>query len=156
LVLNPQGRHYSSLKAHLDATHEPDAYFDQDAIFLERNSRDFARRCKIIDANADAICTFLYNHKSDSPNSPIKEVFYPKYITPEHYSRCRLPGGGDGGLFSVTFTSKKASEAFFDALPVYKGPSLGNEFHVGVPRLPFLHITRNLDWPKEVWRPRKA
>ena len=38
-------------------------------------------------------------------------------------------GGGyhDGGLFSLTFTSLAASSAFFDALPCYKGPSLGNE-----------------------------
>lgn len=148
LVLNPQGRHYSVLKAYMDATHERDAYFDQDAIFLERNSRDFARRCKIIDANADAICTFLYNHKSNSPNSPIKEVFYPKYITPEHYSRCRLPGGGDGGLFSVTFTSKKASEAFFDALPVYKGPSLGTNFTLACPFTILAHYTE-LVWAGE-------
>ncbi|KAK7043860.1 Cystathionine gamma-synthase [Paramarasmius palmivorus] len=148
MVLNPQSRHYANLKAKMDATYEANAYFDQDAIFLERNSRDFARRSQVINANTEAICSFLHNHKSSSPNTPIKDVFYPKYTTTEHYQHCQLPGGGYGGLFSVTFTSNAASQAFFDALPVYKGPSLGTNFTLACPFTILAHYTE-LDWARE-------
>jgi cystathionine beta-lyase/cystathionine gamma-synthase len=36
-----------------------DVYFDEDAIYMERNSRDFKRRIRIIDVNAEAACDFL-------------------------------------------------------------------------------------------------
>ncbi|KAK1231065.1 Cystathionine gamma-synthase [Marasmius sp. AFHP31] len=144
LVLNPQSRHYATLKETLRRTYE-DCYFDQDAIFMERNSRDFDRRIKIIDANAEAICDFLH-----SRSGVIKQVFYPKYITPEHYEPRLLKdrGGGYGGLFSITFTSAVASEAFFDNLACYKGPSLGTNFTLACPFTILAHYGE-LDWAEE-------
>ncbi|THU80921.1 PLP-dependent transferase [Dendrothele bispora CBS 962.96] len=153
LVLNPQGKHYSKLKTHLDNNYE-DNLFDQDAIFLERNSRDFQRRVKVIDANAEAVCEFLRSQSptGGSPSGVVKDVYYPKYVTPNHYERCRIkdkasPGenGGFGGLFSVTFTSPAASHAFYDALSCYKGPSLGTNFTLASPYAILAHFTE-LDW----------
>ena len=139
LVLNPKGRHYDALKAHLVQTYE-DSYFGHDAIYMERNSRDFRRRAQIIDANTEAVCDFLRSHPET-----VKEVYYPKYTTPEHYAKCRVPGGGYGGLFSVTFHQADASRAFFDAMPFFKGPSLGTNFTLACPYTILGHYLE-LDW----------
>ncbi|GLB42245.1 putative cys/Met metabolism PLP-dependent enzyme [Lyophyllum shimeji] len=150
LVLNPGCRHYAALKAYMDATFE-DFFFNEDAIYMERNSRDFQRRIRIIDVNAQAVCDFLRSRSvaGGAAGSVIKEVFYPKYITPENYEVCRIktPGmeGGYGGLFSLTFTSATASHAFFDALPCYKGPSLGTNFTLACPFTILAHYAE-LDW----------
>jgi cystathionine gamma-synthase len=137
-----------------------DFYFDEDAIYMERNSRDFKQRIRLIDSNAEAICDFLRQRSlaGGASSSPaIKEVFYPKYITPENYNHCRIKGsvdgkavlgGGYGGLFSLTFTSLKASLAFFDALPCYKGPSLGTNFTLACPYTILAHFTE-LEWAAE-------
>ncbi|KDR80352.1 hypothetical protein GALMADRAFT_117071 [Galerina marginata CBS 339.88] len=154
LTLNPIGRHYSALKQYLGDTFE-DVYFDEDAIYMERNSRDFKRRIRVIDANTEAVCDFLRFRSvaGGAPSPAIKEVFYPKYITRENYDKCRIQSidpedgqvGGFGGLFSLTFTSVAASEAFFDALPCYKGPSLGTNFTLACPFTILAHFGE-LDW----------
>ena len=53
--------------------------------------------------------------------------------------------GGYGGLFSLTFASKAASEAFFDALECFKGPSLGTNFTLACPYTILAHFGE-LDW----------
>lgn len=126
LVLNPSRKHYIALKAQLTSSYE-DTYFDEDAIFMERNSRNFAKRVPLIDENAAAVCEYL--HSAVSSTSAITEVFYPKYMTSSNYEACRVrPSAGYGGLFSVSFASLQASRAFFDNLQCYKGPSLGTNF----------------------------
>ena len=141
------------------AANYEDSYFDEDAIYMERNSRDFRRRIAVIDANTLAVCELLRSRSSASassspPNTPavaVKDVFYPKWSTPQHYERCRVRGadgapvGGYGGLFSLTFTSVEASRAFFDALPFSKGPSLGTNFTLACPYTILAHYAE-LDW----------
>ena len=165
LVLNPQGKHYAALKATLQSTYE-DTYFEEDAIFLERNSRNFRRRIKTINANAEAVCEFLKSRSfmrgKDSAsgthtpqvdtvdNRLIKEVFYPKYTARANYDVCRsstlaIDESNFGGLFSVTFVSKIASEAFFNALACHKGPSLGTSFTLACPYTLLAHYNE-LDW----------
>jgi cystathionine gamma-synthase len=59
----------------------------------------------------------------------VKEVYYPKYNpTKDLFDHCRNEGGGYGGLFSVTFTTKPDAVKFFDSLRTAKGPSLGTNF----------------------------
>lgn len=145
IVLNPKGRHYAALKSHM-ATYE-DTYFDEDALFMERNSRDFAQRIRTVDDNTQAVCAFLRSRSTaeGAPSAVIKDVFYPKYMTPANYLRCKLPEGGYGGLFSLTFTSLAASKAFFDTLPCQKGPSLGTNFTLACPYTILAHYTE-LEW----------
>lgn len=107
---------------------------------MERNSRDFQRRTRIIDGNTEAVCDFLHAHPET-----VKCVYYPKFTTAEHYARCRLPGGGFGGLFSVTFHAPAAARAFFDALPFPKGPSLGTNFTLACPYTILGHYLE-LEW----------
>lgn len=156
-MLNPASRHYAALKCYLEATFE-DIYFDQDAIFLERNSRDFQERIKVIDKNAEIVCDFLRSNSvaGGKVSSVVKEVCYPKYTTPEHYERYRIQrhshpdgghggGGGYGGLFSVLFTSELASQVFFDALECCKGPSLGTNFTLACPFTILAHYAE-MEW----------
>ena len=120
---------------------------------MERNSRDFEQRIKTIDENAETICNFLRSRSlAGGAKSPaIKNVFYPKWETREHYDRCRVkdsagrPRGGFGGLFSLTFTSALASQIFFDTLPCHKGPSLGTNFTLVCPYTILAHYAE-LQW----------
>lgn len=153
LIINPNGRHCTSLKDHMTSTFE-DRFYDGDAICMERNSRDFYERVQGINIRAEAVCDLLRSHSvaANAPNAVIKEVFYPKYITPENYEHCRVKflklctptdegdesvreggGGGFGCLFSLTFTSAEASQAFFEALDCFKGLSFGLNITVACP-----------------------
>ncbi|KAM6493605.1 Pyridoxal phosphate-dependent transferase [Amanita muscaria] len=146
LVLNPNGHHYNALAAYMTAHYE-DTYYDEDAICMEQNSRDLQQRIKIIDTNAEALCDFLRSHSvaAGAAKTVIKEVFYPKYKTPENYERCRKTisnhnaslsssneVGGYGGLFSITFISNAASRAFYESLDCFRAPSLGTNFTLAV------------------------
>ena len=138
----------------MDASFE-DFYFDEDAIYMERNSRNFKQRIGVINSNTETVCDFLRQRSlTGGASSPvIKEVFYPKYITPDNYNHCRVKNvddktGGYGGLFSLTFTSLTASTAFFDALPCYKGPSLGTDFTLACPFTILAHFTE-LEWASQ-------
>ncbi|KAI9456363.1 PLP-dependent transferase [Lactarius psammicola] len=149
LVLNPARKHYVALKERLITRYE-DVYYDEDAIFMERNSRNFSQRAAKIDANAERVCDLLHaaSATQQNPSSPITEVFYPKWQTAAHYAarRRRLPGGGGfGGLFSLAFASPRAAEAFFDALACAKGPSLGTNFTLACPYTILAHYGE-LDW----------
>ena len=150
LVLNPKGRHYEVLKTTLKETYE-DVYFGEDSIFMERNSRKFQKRIKIINENAEAVCELL---KADSQltdnDKVIKDVYYPKYTTRENYIACRAADIPEdalafGGLFSITFVSETAAHAFFDALKCHKGPSLGTSFTLACPYTVLAHYLE-LDW----------
>ncbi|KIY50467.1 PLP-dependent transferase, partial [Fistulina hepatica ATCC 64428] len=148
LVLNPASRHYSRLKKTLASTYE-DSFFDEDAIYLERNSRDFRARIHRVDHNTQALCTYLVKQKISADvtgrNKAIKEVWYPRYTTPERYEACRVKDGCYGSVFSLTFSSLAVSRAFFDAMRCYKGPSLGTNFTLASPFAVLAHF-KELDW----------
>ncbi|KAH7039054.1 cystathionine gamma-synthase [Macrophomina phaseolina] len=121
-ILNPKGRYYDLLKKTWAAEYE-DNFWPEDAIFLERNSRDFVSRIERINSNAEAICEVLMKHPK------VKQVYYPKYSsTRANYDRCKRPTGGYGGLLSATFYSTEDAIKFFDHLDTAKGPSLGTNF----------------------------
>lgn len=138
-VYNPKGRMYRSLKKTLDIEYE-DNYWAEDAVFLERNSRDFVSRIARVNVNAEAIADALHS-------SPIvKEVYYPKYRpSKSYYEQCRNANGGYGGLLSVTFRHAEEAILFFDALEVQKGPSLGTNFTLSCPFVILAHYNE-LDW----------
>lgn len=91
LTLNPASPHYQELKATLSETYE-DNYYSSDAIFMERNSRDFRARVNKINQNTEALCDFLLDHTvtsgkalTEGKQPVLTGVFYPKYITPQNY-----------------------------------------------------------------------
>ncbi|KAH0562576.1 hypothetical protein GP486_002743 [Trichoglossum hirsutum] len=67
-VLNPRSQYYKLLKDTLVAEYE-DNYWAEDAIFMERNSRDFISRIDRININAEAICDALKAHPRGKPES---------------------------------------------------------------------------------------
>jgi cystathionine gamma-synthase len=150
--LNPAGRYYNQLQTWLAQNYE-DVYYDEDAIVMEYNSRDFVQRSNTINSNAEAICDYL---KTASPT--IAEVYYPKWQAPENYKAClrttpprsadAVPEPGYGGLFSVLFTSIAAAQGFYDTLSCAKGPSLGTNFTLSCPYAIIAHYYE-LDWAKD-------
>ncbi|KAL9024744.1 MAG: hypothetical protein Q9180_007822 [Flavoplaca navasiana] len=113
-ILNPLSRYYQALKRKMETEYE-DNYWAEDALFMERNSRDFVSRIARINVNAEAICSTLKASKYG-------------YSTRPFYEQYRSPTGGYGGLLSVTFRARAEAIAFYDALDTAKGPSLGTNF----------------------------
>ncbi|KAH8645605.1 pyridoxal phosphate-dependent transferase [Xylariales sp. PMI_506] len=143
LVLNPNRRYYTALKATLGKEFE-DTYWAEDVLFMERNSRDFLSRIDRINANSEAICEILLAHPT------VNKVYYPKYNeTRANYDACRTPSGGYGGLLSCTFKTKPQAVAFFDAIETAKGPSLGTNFTLTSPYVILAHY-QELDWAESL------
>lgn len=141
-ILNPQSKLYDSFRHTVDREYE-DNYWAEDAVFMERNSRDFISRIGRINTNAEAIASTLKNGKN------VKAVYYPMYVSSkDNYDRCRNTGGGYGGLLSVTFNRPEQAVAFFDALEVQKGPSLGTNFTLACPYTVLAHYAE-MDWTSE-------
>ncbi|KAG0056454.1 hypothetical protein BGZ83_004961 [Gryganskiella cystojenkinii] len=138
LVLNPHRKYYKQLKAAMETEYE-DLVWVEEAIFMERNSRTYRARIAKIDKSTEALCDYLRSHPK------VKEVYYPKYITKENYLTHKVEGAGFGGLFSVIFKNPDGAVDFYDALPFYKGPSLGTNFTLACPYTILAHYYE-LDW----------
>ena len=141
-VLNPRSRYYETLKDTLGQDYE-DNYWPEDAIFMERNSRDFVSRIHRINRNAEMICEAL----QASPF--VNGIYYPKYNECRNfYDLCRTEKGGYGGLLSVTFENTAQAVQFFDKLDTAKGPSLGTNFTLSSPYVILAHYGE-LEWAKQ-------
>jgi cystathionine gamma-synthase len=143
LILNPRApaASYAALKRVL-ATEYEDNQFEEDAVYLERNSRDFVARIARANANALAIVDVL---RAACP-SKVKQVYYPRDSpTRAFYDHCRLPNGGYGGLASATFHSVEDAALFYDHLETNKGPSLGTNFTLASPFVLLAHYGE-LEW----------
>ncbi|KAJ2781540.1 Cystathionine gamma-synthase [Coemansia javaensis] len=141
IVLNPAGARYAALHAAMGAVYE-DLMWCEDAVFLERNSRDFERRVAAINRNALAVAELL----RASPK--VASVRYPKFTTPDNYARIMrpTPEAGFGGLLTVFFAGgEPAARAFYDGLRCCKGPSLGTNFTLASPYTILAHFFE-LDW----------
>ncbi|KAA8915410.1 hypothetical protein TRICI_002443 [Trichomonascus ciferrii] len=133
LVLNPHGKYFQQYKKALEEQYE-DNFWAEDAIYLERNSRDFAERNTKINHNTEAVAKLFH----DSPL--VKDVFYPPYNpSKEQYDKVKVPSGGYGGLFSVVFKDPEDGKAFFDTVNTAKGPSLGTNFTLTSPYVILAH-----------------
>ncbi|KAK4556308.1 Cystathionine gamma-synthase [Recurvomyces mirabilis] len=139
MILSPQSRYYSKLKQVQETDYE-DKMFEEDALYLERNSRDFILRTDRINVNAEIVANMLRAHPA------VKQVNYPKYSPTKHfYDNCKLPDGGYGGLLSCTFHRMEDAQVFYDYLETQKGPSLGTNFTLSSPFVILAHYNE-LDW----------
>ncbi|RYP50402.1 hypothetical protein DL768_004077 [Monosporascus sp. mg162] len=133
-ILNPQSRHYGKLQEILSDIFE-DTYFPEDAKVMARNCADFPQRVKRINRNTQDVANVLH-----SRTDLVKHVYYPSIGPSKHfYDLVRRPEGGYGYLLSVEFVKPAAAVAFFDALRVAKGPSLGTNFTLACPYTLFAH-----------------
>lgn len=154
LVLNPRSPRAKSLRAVLEANYQ-DTLWPEDAIFLERNSRNFVARIAHIDRNAETVSDYLREHSQAGgcADSVVEDVFYPKYVTRHHYDAYRrehpyvegAERSGFGGLISVQFSSIAPAQAFYNNLAVFKGPSLGTNCTLACPYTLLAHYSE-LDW----------
>lgn len=132
------------LKSIIKGLNLPSLYI-ADAVTLEANSRDFVSRCKLVSSNGKALADWLRVHPS------VKALHY---STGEEYeSVMRLVPGTDrrsedagyGCLMSIVPVDSIDEKAFYDALEVAKGPSLGTNFTIACPYTLLAHYTE-LPW----------
>ena len=143
LTLNPRSPHYTFFRTALDT--EPDLLWAEDAIVLERNSRDFADRVHCMNRNAEALTDFLKTHPA------VARVWYPE--NPHLFGRMARPKGGRRCLFSFLLKNEAQTAAFYDNLHLSKGPSLGTNFSLCCPYTLLAHY-RELDWAANCGVPR--
>ena len=121
-----------------------DDLWAEDAIVLEQNSRDFVERMKLINQTAELVV----DHLSGRPK--VAEVWYPRERSRREFDKVRRENGGFGGLFSILLKDvEKTAPAFYDALKVCKGPSLGANYTLACPYTLLAHYDE-LDWA-ESW-----
>jgi len=140
VVLNASRPGYAALKSAMQSVYEEDALWWEDAVVLERNSRNFGDRVARMSTNAEALTEYLRGHVA------VESVFYPKWETPVAFEQVRKPDGGYGALFSMVLKNPETTSAkFFDALRVTKGPSLGTNYTLACPYTLLAHYPE-LDW----------
>ncbi|KAJ3030361.1 UNVERIFIED_CONTAM: hypothetical protein HDU68_009286 [Siphonaria sp. JEL0065] len=140
-VLNPYSSNYQAIKAAVAELYE-DNMWSEDAIFLERNSRNFVGRTAKINETAAKLAVYLHNHPK------VEQVHYPLFTDKELYATYLRNGGGYGGLFSVILKDSQSAATFYDNLDVAKGPSLGTNFTLASPYTILAHFTE-LDWAEK-------
>ncbi|KAJ5174429.1 uncharacterized protein N7482_000306 [Penicillium canariense] len=137
VTLNPNSDYYGALKACLTGGYTNTLYID-DAIQLERNSRNFLKRAAQMNDTAECVVDYLVPFASD-PSSVVNAVHYPKTCESAQQYKSRMRQATDefipgyGCLFTVDFDTIEASRAFFDSLDVRKGPSLGAHITLAQP-----------------------
>ena len=139
LVLNRlspfHGTFSSYLKKHFD-----DTLWGEDAVVLEKNSRDYENRVARINESGRSLAMYLADHDQ------VDAVYYPELSHKAEYSAIAREGGGYAGLLSVVFQDEaNTAPRFYDRLKVSKGPSLGTNFTLACPYTLLAHYTE-LDW----------
>lgn len=117
--------------------------FARDAIALERNSRHFVERVRASSEIAEAVLPAI----RDRPE--VRNLWHPSTECREFYDQVRREGEGYGGLFSLELEGGEAAgRAFYDALRISKGPSLGTDFSLACPYTLLAHYGE-LAWAEE-------
>jgi cystathionine gamma-synthase len=138
-MINPNSRHYDSLRALLEKTYE-DLYFPLDAKTMADNSSDFAVRVHKCSTTTLQIGNFLKSHPS------VESVNYPTMVASAPlYERYRRPDGGYGFLLGVIFREPASAVVFYDSLDVWKGPTVGTNFSISIPYSALAHA-KEQDW----------
>ncbi|EJS43093.1 str2p [Saccharomyces arboricola H-6] len=135
LVLNPRGKIYEFARRFMKTE---DGYEDclwcEDALCLERNSRDFVERATKVNTKTDVLLTKVLLPQE---GKLFKKIYYPSLTSEEtkrNYDNVKCAkDGGYGGLFSLTFFDIEKAKKFFNNLELCKGPSLGTNFTLACP-----------------------
>ncbi len=148
VVLNRESPFYALLREELPVEEAASPLFVGDAIVLEVNSRHFRERVEATNENAQALVDWL----GERPE--LKSLWHPSTVCREFYDRLRRAEGGYGALISVQMKGgEKAAAAFYDALEISKGPSLGTNFSLVCPYT-ILAYYKEIDWAAERGAPR--
>ncbi|CAK1356797.1 putative cystathionine gamma-synthase [Cercospora beticola] len=161
-VFNPNSRHYHVLRTMFEASYANNLYVD-DATQLELNSRTFLDRVSRMNQTAEYLVDYLRALISRASrmssliqsynrwNHVIRAVHFPKgSASMENYVRQMRPATtmfkpGYGCLFTVDFQTVDIAAAFFDALELHKGPSLGADVTLAQPYVQMV-LQREKEW----------
>ncbi|ATY62331.1 Cys Met pyridoxal phosphate-dependent enzyme [Cordyceps militaris] len=139
LALNPSSAHHAQLRQLLGGGFAPTLY-GADAAQLARNSRDYLARTAVLNQNASYLVSLLAPlTRHHHARSPLAHVYHPStcWSAGNYAARMRAPTAGFapgfGYLLTLEFCSVEAAAAFFDALHVCKGPSIGAHVTLALP-----------------------
>ncbi len=138
VILNRSSRHYSAFAAFLREHADHELWCD-DAVALERNSRDYAERVQMMSRNSCGLFAYLSRHPK------VERVWHSMNEGGAGYALLQREGGGHSCLFSFTLKDRSLTPAFYDALAVCKGPSLGTDFTLVCPYTMLAHYDE-LPW----------
>lgn len=139
LILNRRSRHYNAFARFLNAAADHELWHG-DAVALERNSRDFTERVRVMNRNAQALVDWLRAHPR------VEKVWYTDQDGGAGYEAIRRDGAGYGSLFSLLLKdAATCAPGYYDRLRVTKGPSLGTNFTLACPYVLLAHY-EELDW----------
>ncbi len=139
VILNRQSRHYEACSRFLHQAADHDLWHG-DAVALERNSRDFEQRVRVMSANAQALAEALRR------NPRVSRVWYPDRDGGPGFAAIRREPAGCGSLFSLLLKdAATVSPSYYDHLEVTKGPSLGTNFTLACPYTLLAHYDE-LGW----------
>lgn len=136
-VLSPTSKRYEETKTLMKENYQ-NVFYIGDAEALEKNSRDYMERSKILNNNAEKLVQYLDSLAKD-PNSSVAKVWYPTtsptLSTYKQYMRQPTSDftPGYGCLFSVELDTVEAIEACYDNLHVHQGPHLGAHLTLALP-----------------------
>ncbi|WPJ67327.1 hypothetical protein SMAC4_09398 [Sordaria macrospora] len=134
------------------------SWFPSDIDTMNNNSRDFIHRVRHASSNANWLVQHLLR-----PHTSVQEVYYPRGSSTEaiyeqfrvkptststDHSLGQAEEGGYGFLVSIKFMTPAKARAFYDALDVAKGPSLGTNFTLCCAYTLLAHY-RELEWAAE-------
>lgn len=148
-ALNPSSSRYSELKTLFEQKYLNE-YSNGDSIQLEKNSRTYLERSKVLNNNALKLVEYFQDQVSN-PTSSVSEVFYTT-VGPsvENYKETMRPPTeeftpGYGCLFTVEFKHVEQTIAFYDTLNVHHGPHLGAHLTLAFPYVRALY-NKDLEW----------
>ena len=147
LIINPNSCHYKKIHGYLQ-DHYEDLLFPADAVVLSENCIDYPDRVRRCSGTAREIAHLLAAHPS------VDYVNYPTLVPSRaEYERYRRDGEGYGYLLSVVFREPDFAVKFFDALDVWKGPSIGTNSSIALPYSVLAHWEEQ-DWAAEYGVPK--
>ena len=139
LVLNRNSPFYGRFSSYLNQ-HVEDCFWFEDAVILEKNSRDYEQRVRRINISGQSLAEYLSRHEK------IEAVYYPEFSHKAEYAQVAKTGAGYAGLLSVVLRNEaRTAPAFYDRLQVSKGPSLGTNFTLACPYTLLAHYPE-LKW----------
>jgi len=145
VILVRASRHYAAFSAFM-REHNDHELFAADAVVLEENSRSFEERALASGRNSVALYEFLSQHPK------VGRVWHSINEGGPGYQQLQREDG-HGCLFSFVLKDVSKTPAFYDALEVCKGPSLGTDFTLVCPYTLLAHY-QELDWAESCGVPR--
>jgi len=142
VTLNRASRHHAVFAAFLQAEADHELWCE-DAVALQSNSLDFEDRVERMSATAKELVGWLRAQRQ------VQQVWYADEMSGVGFGAIRRTGKGGGSLFSFVLKGgEPEAKAFYDALEVTKGPSLGTNFTLACPYTLLAHYDE-LEWAAE-------